>query len=118
MCNAPAALSPCAVRSTGSVDIYTGEVKTGATVALSHSDGVAHVSAANTNANFGAFHTHPFSSPAHISPRFVHTDHFTVKFHGDASWLYNILLGLLKGTLRKAIAKGVNGALNKAIDGQ
>ena len=41
-----------------------------------------------------------------------------MKFHGDASWLYNILLKLLQGTLRKAIAKGVNGALNKAIDGQ
>ena len=41
-----------------------------------------------------------------------------MKFHGDASWLYNILLKLLQGTLRKAIAKAVNGALTTAINKQ
>ena len=44
------------------------------------------------------------------------TGSFKVKFHGDASWLYNVLLKLLQGTLRKAIAKGVNGALTNAIN--
>ena len=41
------------VRSTGSVDIYPGDVKTGAVIDLTASGGLAHVSAASTNANFG-----------------------------------------------------------------
>ena len=109
---------PHAVKSSGSVDIYPGDVTASLSVAMGTSAGSATVSTENTNVNFGAS-----SAPSLLAVRTAlsHvpvTGSFKVKFHGDASWLYNILLKLLQGTLRKAIAKAVNGALTKAINNE
>jgi len=106
-----------AVESSGSVDIYPGDVTAALSVALGTSAGTATVSTENTNVNFGkcpASKRHPIHPPLVCHP----TGSFKVKFHGDASWLYNILLKLLQGTLRKAIAKAVNGALTNAINNE
>ena len=106
--------SVCAVKSSGTIDITPGDVTVGAAVEVSSPGGTAHVTAAGVHANFGE------QSRSIVFRRFAVTvflaGSFKVKFHGGASWLYNILSSLLKGTLRKAIAKAVDGALTNAIN--